>query len=311
MNPDLDTLATTVYVTVDDLLIQHPEWVPQRPAVGIAPKLSDAELVTLAVIQSLLRYTSEGPFSCATRTPISNHGSRICLPDPPTTGGYAASASRCNTSSPGRPGTARRGMTTCGWWTPRPSSADAAAQPNNALTWGDGPNTATAPPTPATSGGCASTWWPPHPGLPTAFALAPAKADERDIATEMIAHARLARAGQTLMADKGYRSASFEEDLNEAHMTLIRPATKTEAPRSGPAVPPTLPPDHRIDLPNLQGPTRSRTSRRTHQSGCCGTCPPTDTRPSPPSSGTTKPPNDQAQHAPSSHMTTKTLELTI
>ena len=70
-------------------------------------------------------------------------------------------------------------------------------------------------------------------GLPIAFALAPAKADERDIATEMIAHARLARAGQALMADKGYRSASFEEDLNEAHMTLIRPATKTEAPRSG------------------------------------------------------------------------------
>ena len=124
-------------------------------------------------------------------------------------------------------------MTTCGWWTPRPSSADAAAQPNNALTRGDGPNTATAPPTPATSGGCASTWWPPHRDLPIAFALAPAKADERDIATEMIAHARLARAGQTLMADKGYRSASFEEDLNEAHMTLIRPATKTEAPRSG------------------------------------------------------------------------------
>ena len=62
MNPDLDTLATTVYVTVDDLLIQHPEWVPQRPAVGIDPKLSDAELVTLAVIQSLLRYTSEARF---------------------------------------------------------------------------------------------------------------------------------------------------------------------------------------------------------------------------------------------------------
>ena len=70
-------------------------------------------------------------------------------------------------------------------------------------------------------------------GLPTAFALAPAKANKRDIATEMIAHARLARTGQTLMADKGYRSASFEEDLNEAHMTLIRPATKTEAPRNG------------------------------------------------------------------------------
>ena len=49
-------------------------------------------------------------------------------------------------------------------------------------------------------------------GLPTAFALAPAKADERDIASEMIAHGRLARAGQTLMAVKGYlkRRASLK-----------------------------------------------------------------------------------------------------
>ena len=62
MGPDLDTLATTLYVTVDDLLIQHPEWAPQRPAVGIAPKLSDAELVTLAVIQVLLRFDTEARF---------------------------------------------------------------------------------------------------------------------------------------------------------------------------------------------------------------------------------------------------------
>ena len=54
MNPELDTLATGLYVTVDDLLIDHPEWVPERPAIGIAPKLSDAELITLAVIQALL-----------------------------------------------------------------------------------------------------------------------------------------------------------------------------------------------------------------------------------------------------------------
>ena len=62
MGSDLDTLATTSYVTVDDLLIQHPEWTPQRPAVGIAPKLSDAELVTLAVIGVLLRFDSEARF---------------------------------------------------------------------------------------------------------------------------------------------------------------------------------------------------------------------------------------------------------
>ena len=45
MNPDLDTLVTTLYVKVDDLLIAHPEWAPARPAAGIAPRLSDAELV--------------------------------------------------------------------------------------------------------------------------------------------------------------------------------------------------------------------------------------------------------------------------
>ncbi len=45
MNPDLDTLATALYVTADDLLVAHPEWAPPRPVVGIAPELSDAELV--------------------------------------------------------------------------------------------------------------------------------------------------------------------------------------------------------------------------------------------------------------------------
>ena len=62
MNPDLDALATRLYVTVDDLLIDHPEWAPERPTVGIAPQLSDAELITLAVIQALLGFTSEARF---------------------------------------------------------------------------------------------------------------------------------------------------------------------------------------------------------------------------------------------------------
>ena len=62
MNPDLDTLATRLYVTIDDLLIDHPEWAPERPAVGITPKLTDAELLTLAVLQALLGFTSEARF---------------------------------------------------------------------------------------------------------------------------------------------------------------------------------------------------------------------------------------------------------
>ena len=63
MSLDLDTLVTSLYVTIDDLLVDHPEWVPARPAVGIAPELSDAELITLAVIQVLLRFDSEARLS--------------------------------------------------------------------------------------------------------------------------------------------------------------------------------------------------------------------------------------------------------
>ena len=62
MSTDLDTLATALYVMVDDLLIAHPEWVPERPGVGIAPKLPDAEVITLAVLQALLGYNSERHF---------------------------------------------------------------------------------------------------------------------------------------------------------------------------------------------------------------------------------------------------------
>lgn len=62
MNADLDALATRLYVTIDDLLKDHPDWRPERPSVGIAPQLADAELITLAVVQALLGYTSERRF---------------------------------------------------------------------------------------------------------------------------------------------------------------------------------------------------------------------------------------------------------
>jgi hypothetical protein len=55
----MDTLATALYVTTDDLLQERPQLAPWRPRVGITPKLADAELVMLAVLQALLGYTSE------------------------------------------------------------------------------------------------------------------------------------------------------------------------------------------------------------------------------------------------------------
>jgi hypothetical protein len=59
VDADLATLATALSVTIDDLLRQAPHPAPWRPPVGIAPRLSDAELVTLAVMQALLGFTSE------------------------------------------------------------------------------------------------------------------------------------------------------------------------------------------------------------------------------------------------------------
>ena len=70
-------------------------------------------------------------------------------------------------------------------------------------------------------------------GLPVAFALAGAKADEREVCAEMIDRAGLAWPGQTLIADKGYRSAAFEARLAQTGIAVIRPATKTEPARPG------------------------------------------------------------------------------
>jgi hypothetical protein len=59
VDADLDTLTTALYVRTDDLLKTCPERVPWRPAAGISPQLSDAELLTLAVLQALLGFVSE------------------------------------------------------------------------------------------------------------------------------------------------------------------------------------------------------------------------------------------------------------
>ncbi|MEV0054348.1 hypothetical protein AB0H34_28065 [Saccharopolyspora shandongensis] len=59
MKTELDSLATSLYVKTDDLLKAAPHLAPWRPAIGIAPQLTDAELVTLAMMQAMLGFTSE------------------------------------------------------------------------------------------------------------------------------------------------------------------------------------------------------------------------------------------------------------
>ena len=78
MDADLDTLATALYVTTDDFLADNPQHRPWRPKVGLKPRLSDAELVTLVVLQALLGFTAEARWLRYANTDL--HGMFLDLP---------------------------------------------------------------------------------------------------------------------------------------------------------------------------------------------------------------------------------------
>ena len=69
MDADLDTLATALYVRADDLLKACPERAPARPRVGIAPRLTDAGLVTRAVRRALPDRTGEAALAARAGRP--------------------------------------------------------------------------------------------------------------------------------------------------------------------------------------------------------------------------------------------------
>lgn len=92
MDTGLETLATALYVTVDDLLKDHPKVLPPRPQVGITAVTSDAEIITLAVVQALLGHTSETRWIRRLRTDTNLPTCAPCSP------GYQAS--RATTSAP-------------------------------------------------------------------------------------------------------------------------------------------------------------------------------------------------------------------
>ena len=74
-------------------------------------------------------------------------------------------------------------------------------------------------------------------GLPVAFALAHPKADEREVTLALFDGDPDLFAGrgggQTLLADKGYRSGEFEAGLAGHGIELVRPAFRGEPPRRG------------------------------------------------------------------------------
>jgi len=73
-------------------------------------------------------------------------------------------------------------------------------------------------------------------GLPVLFAIAGAKADERQTLLGMLEAGRDVmdeHPGQTLIGDKNYFGKDFEAELTGRHLALLRPVRKGEAPRAG------------------------------------------------------------------------------
>jgi hypothetical protein len=56
---DIETLATALYVKIDDMLRDWPDLAPARPPGGVVLTLGDAELLAMAVMSALLGFTSE------------------------------------------------------------------------------------------------------------------------------------------------------------------------------------------------------------------------------------------------------------
>ncbi len=235
MKTDLDTLATALYVRTDDLLKESPQLGPYRPEIGISPGLSDAELVTLAVMQALLGFTSEARWLRHAQAHL-----RHLFPYLPQQPGYnkrlrrAAGLIRhcirvlaCDTtvwtddvwvvdSTPvecGRSRETARRSDLAGW------AEYGYCASHSRYFWGLRLHLVTT-----------------LSGLPVGFALAGAKADERQVLLGIFdADPSLvtARPGQILIGDKNYYGHDFEAALAGAGLTLLRPARHGEPERLG------------------------------------------------------------------------------
>jgi hypothetical protein len=235
VDADLDTLATALYVTIDDLLRISPQRAPWRPAIGFSPQISDAELVTLAVMQALLGFTSESRW-----LRFATAGLHHLFPYLPQQPGYNKRLRNLAATITWLIGMLARDTSL--WsddvWvvdsTPVECARSREAVHRSDLAgW-------------AEYGYCASHsryFWGLRlhllatlHGLPVGFALTGAKADERTVLLDIL-HTdptlSAPRPGQIIIGDKNYFGAEFETTLAEAGLTLLRPARKGEPDRAG------------------------------------------------------------------------------
>lgn len=235
MTNDLDTLAAALYVRTDDLLKAAPHLARWRPKSGIQPKLTDAELVTLAVMQALLGFTSEARWLRHARAHLG-HLFRYLPQQPGYNKRLREAADLIRT-------VIRYLAVDTTLWTDDVWVVDSTpvecgrsretAKRSELAGW-------------AQYGYCASHsryFWGLRlhlvctlGGLPVGFALTGAKADERQTLLGILdADPALItdRPGQTVIADKHYYGRDFEHTLDQAGIQLLRRARQGEPERPG------------------------------------------------------------------------------
>ncbi len=227
MAPQLDTLIVELYVQIDDLFIE----LGVRQGPGRPPRLSDSELVCLAVAQVLLGYNSERHWL---RFANGRLGHLFpYLPGQPAYNRRLRAAARLLAHA-----IRHLAGLTPSWWdrlrlldsTPVPCGASRETVKRSELAgW-------------ANYGYCASHsrfFWglrlhllTTPDGAVAAWALANPKLGDREVAQAMLENSP-PRPGLLIVADKGYASREFEDFVRELEAVLVRPDRRDERRRYG------------------------------------------------------------------------------
>jgi hypothetical protein len=226
---DLDTLLTALYVEIADHVVPAR---PVRPG-AFAPKLTDAELVCLAVAQVLLGFSSEHRWL---RFAYGRLG-RL-FPHLPKQPGYNKRLRRAEPLlRKAIVHVASRAPSWCDelWLadsTPLPCAASRQTVQRSDLAGAAG------------YGYCASHsrfFWGfrlylvcAGDGMPIMWALAHPKIGEREVLAAMLDRdAHLIRAGQVILVDKGFAGREFDAYVTGLGARLLRPDRRDEASRHG------------------------------------------------------------------------------